>query len=196
MKEEAPVSVGASPIGISGGRSIVRAVDPRLLTLIMVVMPVVITVVPVRIRVPVPSRRPVPGGIAVRLTIPVHIAVKSPSATGHLDNLRHCWGAGSRGGKTGVRGNRCGAQNHRAEQSQNCCTHRSRPSTPLPHGPGDSPGAGEERLYALCIGVMSRDGLLGISGIEQVSCVSSVRQLHADWGNALCDASCDPSPVF
>src|SRR3954453_21256361 len=158
MKEEALVSIWASLIGRGvRRRSIFRAADPRLLTLVMVMMPVVITVVPVRIRVSVPSWRPVPGGIAVRLTISVHIAVKSPPAAGHLDNVRHCWGAGSRGGRTGVRGNRCGAQNHRAEQSQNCCTHRSRPSTPLPHGPGDSPGAGEERLYALCIGVMSRD---------------------------------------
>jgi hypothetical protein len=38
--------------------------------------------------------------------------------------------------------------------------------------PGGFPGADEHRLYALCIGVMSRTGLIGISGIEQVSCVS------------------------
>jgi hypothetical protein len=140
MAGGAPVSVGASPIGTDvGGRSILRAADPRSLTLVMVVMPVVITVVPVRIRVPVPRWGPIPGGIVVRLTIPVPIAVKSPPAAGHLDNVRHCRGAGVRSGGTGVRGHRSGAQDHRTKQGQNCCTHRGRPSTPLRHGPGKVP---------------------------------------------------------
>ena len=54
--------------------------------------------------------------------------------------------------------------------------------------PGEFPGADEERLYALCIAVMSCAGLLGVSGVEQVSCVSPVRRLHADLGNTLRDA--------
>ena len=175
MKEEAPVSIGASPLGIGvGGRSALRAGDPRLLTLMMMVMPVS-TVIPIRVRVPVPNRGPVPGGIVVRLTMPVNIAVKSPPAARRLDNVRHCWGAGFRSGRTGVRGHRSDAQDYRAEQGENCCTHCSRPSTPLCHGPGDSPGADEEMLQALCIGVMSRAGLPGIADIEQVSFVSSAQ---------------------
>ena len=39
--------------------------------------------------------------------------------------------------------------------------------------PEGSQGADEDRLYALCIGVMSWAGLLGISCIEQMSFVSS-----------------------
>src|SRR3954469_15967295 len=120
-------------------RPIDPSADPRLLTLVMTVMPVVMAVVPVRIRVPVPSWGPVPGDIVVRLTIAVDIAVKSPAAAGHLDNVRHCWGAGFRSGRTGVRGDRSDAQGHRAEQGQNCCMHCSRPLTPLPYGPGRLP---------------------------------------------------------
>ena len=39
--------------------------------------------------------------------------------------------------------------------------------------PEGFPGADEERLYALCIRVMSRAGLLCIPGVERVSFVSS-----------------------
>ena len=118
MKEEAPVSIGASPLGIGvGGRSTLRAGDPRLLTLVMMVMPVS-TVIPVRVRVPVPNRGPVPGGIVVRLTIPVNIAVKShpqPDAWTTFDTVG-APGFGS--GRTGVRGHRSDAQDYRAEQGE------------------------------------------------------------------------------
>ena len=54
---------------------------------------------------------------------------KTMAATArHFDNVRHCRGAGLRDGWTGIRRHRGRAQSQGTEQSQNCCTHRSRPS--------------------------------------------------------------------
>src|SRR5690242_13120696 len=144
------------------------------MTLAMIVI-AVMPRMPMRLRVPIPSRVRVRGGIAevVWLTIPVDIAVISPpAAAGHLDNVRQCRGAGIRDGRTSVRRHRSSAQDHRPEQGQNCGTHRSRPSL-LFMASEESPSTDEERLYALCIGVMSHAGLIGIPGIEQVSFMSS-----------------------
>ena len=93
-------------------------------------MAVVMTVMPVRIGMSVPRRVLVCGiAVVIRLTVPVDIAIiPLATAAGHFDDVRHCWGAWLRNGRTSIRRHRSGAQNQGTEQRQNCCTHRHRPS--------------------------------------------------------------------
>src|SRR4051794_23931697 len=95
------------------------------------------TVVPVapmmlvRIWASIPNRVLVSGGIAlvIRPTIPVDIAViPLAAAARHFDDIRHCRGVGLRDSGTSVCRHRGRAQSQGTEQSQNCCTHPSRPS--------------------------------------------------------------------
>jgi hypothetical protein len=131
VTRRSPGRTGASLIGAGiEYRSKDRSVNWRLMT-VMTVVVMVVPMMPGRLRLPVPSREPVPSGIVivVWLAIAVDVAVKSMTATArHFDNVRHCWSAGLRDGWTGIRRHRGSTQSQGTEQRQNCCTHRSRPS--------------------------------------------------------------------
>src|SRR3954454_24424138 len=127
MTKEEPGRSRSSSIGFGVEyQSILRSTIRRSMAIVMTGMPVA----PVRIWMSVPRRVLVCGiAVVIRLTVPVDIAVKPlAAAAGRFDNIRYSRGVELRDSGTSVCRHRGRAQSQGTEQSQNCCTHPSRPS--------------------------------------------------------------------